>query len=237
MAAIKVVLVEPQPIFLQGVLRDLEKEDDIEVCGTGESGADALALIQKYSPDVATVAIQLPDMSGLAVLEELGETVPVIFVTDQEVREVVFEAMNLGARGYLLKWYSDVTIAEAIRHVMAGHIAMGTRSLDLFVAAVRDQGNPGTVRRGDRLSPRELQIITLLSTGLNQRQISEELGLGFTTVRTHCRNAYLKLGVRSQTAAVAAAHRLGLIDNMERPSRSGVARTSRSSPGARGRRP
>lgn len=208
---IRVIFAEPQGLFLQGALRALEDVPDIDVVATAATAPEAIKLIQEERPDVAVIAVQLPGSSGLGVLEVIDETVPLLMFSSEEARGPIFEAMTLGARGYLSKWYADVTLDEAIRLVAKGEIVMDRPSVKLFVTAVRDRISQGSQARGTPLSKREREVLVLMSRGYRHRRIADELGLSIATIRTHSRNAYVKLGVSNQAAAVTEAFRRGLI--------------------------
>lgn len=206
--AIRVVLAEPQPVFMKASVQELAAPD-IEVVAATALGQEAIELIRRQTPDVAVIAQQFRDVSGIDILHQTREFAPTLFFTQVDSQEVVFEALMLGARGYLLKWYSDISLADGVRRVAGGGFAIGSITMDLFIRAV--QNRVKLHRDTTMLTPREREILTLISEGHRMYLIGPMLGLQPSTVQTHVKNSYRKLGVSSQAQAVREAIRLGLI--------------------------
>jgi DNA-binding NarL/FixJ family response regulator len=214
---VRVLVVDPHPV-LRGVIRmACSSTDDLMVVAEAADVAGAVEACAKYRPDVLVLDLELPDGDGTAVIRgiqalELGARVLVL--TDRTHGGAVLECLRLGAQGYVDKSTGIRTIGTAIRK-----IARGERVIDqeLEQAAVMELGRfARRARLGSEmaaaLTPRELQILDMVSGGLTMRQIATRLGISPRTVESHVAKLYRKLGVRSRVQAVARAAALGLID-------------------------
>ncbi|MGH7993455.1 MAG: response regulator [Limisphaerales bacterium] len=169
-------------------------------CATAE---EALAEIPRLKPDVVLMDVHLPGASGIACTAQLKEKLPdvqVIIVTVYRNHELIFQALQAGACGYLLKRSSPEELLKAINEVRSGGAPMTSEIARMLVEAF--QKKPASVVSGDGLTQRESEILVLLSEGLSNKEIADRVKISYDTVRAHLRHIYEKLHVRGRTEAV-----------------------------------
>ena len=169
-------------------------------CATAE---EALAEIPRLKPDVVLMDIHLPAESGIVCTARLKEALPavqVIIVTVYRNQELIFQALQAGACGYLLKRSSPEEILKAITEVRSGGAPMTSEIARMLVEAF--QKKPASLTSSDGLTQRESEILVLLSEGLSNKEIAERVKISYDTVRAHLRHIYEKLHVRGRTEAV-----------------------------------
>jgi DNA-binding NarL/FixJ family response regulator len=169
-------------------------------CATAE---EALAEIPRQKPDVVLMDINLPGESGIACTAQLKERLPevqVIIVTVYRNHELIFQALQAGACGYLLKRSSPEELLKAVSEVLSGGAPMTSEIARMLVEAF--QKKPANVVPSDGLTQRESEILGLLSEGLSNKEIASRVKISYDTVRAHLRHIYEKLHVRGRTEAV-----------------------------------
>jgi DNA-binding NarL/FixJ family response regulator len=169
-------------------------------CATAE---EALAELPRFNPDVVLMDVHLPGASGIACTAQLKEKLPdvqVIIVTVYRNHELIFQALQAGACGYLLKRSSPEELLKAINEVRSGGAPMTSEIARMLVEAF--QKKPATLTSGDGLTQRESEILVLLSEGLSNKEIADRVKISYDTVRAHLRHIYEKLHVRGRTEAV-----------------------------------
>ncbi|HZV34620.1 MAG TPA: response regulator transcription factor [Verrucomicrobiae bacterium] len=169
-------------------------------CATAE---EALAEIPQLNPDVVLMDIHLPGESGIACTAQLKEKLPgvqVIIVTVYRNHELIFQALQAGACGYLLKRSSPEELLKAISEVRSGGAPMTSEIARMLVEAF--QKKPASLVSGDGLTQRESEILVLLAEGLSNKEIAHRVKISYDTVRAHLRHIYEKLHVRGRTEAV-----------------------------------
>jgi DNA-binding NarL/FixJ family response regulator len=169
-------------------------------CATAE---EALTEIPRLKPDVVLMDVHLPGESGIACTAQLKEKLPgvqVIIVTVYRNHELIFQALQAGACGYLLKRSSPEELLKAINEVRSGGAPMTSEIARMLVEAF--QRKPATLTAGDGLTQRESEILDLLSEGLSNKEIADRVKVSYDTVRAHLRHIYEKLHVRGRTEAV-----------------------------------
>jgi DNA-binding NarL/FixJ family response regulator len=198
------LIIDDHFVVRSGLAASLELEDDLRVVGEGERGEDVRTLFATHQPDVVLMDLQLPGMSGIeataALLRDFPEARVLIFSTfarDEEVQA----ALRAGALGYLQKSSSRDALLEAIRSV-----ANGARSLPTEIdQRLRDrQSEP-------EITPREREILTLVTQGKANKEIAAELGIGEDTVKQHVSRILQKLRVNDRAQATAEAIRRGIV--------------------------
>jgi two-component system NarL family response regulator len=202
--AVTVVIVDDHPVVRDGLTAILSTEPDIDVTGEAGNGADAIARIQELNPDVAIVDLGLPDMSGSDIIRHFcskGADVDFIVLTSIAGDEEIYRALDAGARGYLFKDMARKELVQAIRVVHAGD-----RYIPGPVGVRLAQSFP---RHG--LSPREIEVLEHVATGLRNKEIAYKLALSETTVNAHVKRVLEKLQVCDRTQAVTTALRRGII--------------------------
>jgi DNA-binding NarL/FixJ family response regulator len=213
---IRVVLVDDQTLVRQGIVGLLGLTPQVEVVGEGADGAAALDLVAATRPDVVLLDLRMPVLDGLGVLEALaarGDRTPVLVLTTFADDEALLAALRAGARGYLLKDVSRERLVEAIDVLAAGGSVVQPSVTDSLVRHLTG-GSPAPVADGipaDPLTPRETEVLRLLSGGYSNREIASAMHLAEGTVKNHVSSVLLKLGVRDRTRAVLRALELGLI--------------------------
>jgi DNA-binding NarL/FixJ family response regulator len=206
---IRVLLIDDHPIVHDGVSAVLRAEADIRVIGSADTLERALALIAADTPDVVLADLRLPGQDGVTSVRRLIAAFPnlrIVVFTAYDVEELVFGAMQAGARGYVLKGSPAPELVRAIRHVHEGGTYLSpTIGAKLATQAVRPR------RDVSLLTPRELAVLRLVAAGQSNRQIADSLGITERTVKFHVTAIFNKLGADNRAQAVALAGRRGLL--------------------------
>jgi len=212
---IRVCLVDDHKLVRSGIASLLTLLPDIEVVGEAADGAEALDVIARDAPDVVLLDVRLPRIDGLGVLRALGrrgDKAAVIVLTTFDDDAVLREALDAGARGFLLKDVSLDELADAIRKAAAGQTYLQPGSRGRIEEAFARVGERDyEARTVDDLTDRELEILRFVARGFSNAEIAEALGLAEGTVKNHVSNVLSKLGVRDRTRATIAAIERGLI--------------------------
>jgi DNA-binding NarL/FixJ family response regulator len=203
----KVAVVEDNPVLRGQLVQILGSAEDIRCVGAFASAEEALRQIPSKRPDVVLMDIKLPGMSGIECVAELKSVMPdlqIIMVTVYEDSESLFRALKAGANGYLVKSGPPKALLDAVRDVSAGGSPMSSHIARKVVQHFQ------TVSRSDaeseNLSPREQQVLALLSSGFLYKEIADKLQIGVETVRTYVKNICQKMHVRNRLEAVAKRH-------------------------------
>ena len=201
---IRVFCVDDHPIVREGLAGILLLQADMQLVGEAGSGQDAIELYSALQPDVLLLDLRLRDMSGYEVMEKIFTTFPkakVLVLTSLEGDADIERALALGASGYVVKGTGRDELARAIRSVYAGkkHIpAEVAQRLAQHLAS-------------EKLSPRELEVLTLMARGKRNKEIGAELSIAEDTVKMHVKNILAKLEVNDRTEAVTIAMRRGIL--------------------------
>jgi two-component system nitrate/nitrite response regulator NarL len=213
---IRVAIADDHPILREGLRRLLEDEGGFEVVGQASDGLEAVRLAREMQPDVLLLDLAMPRASGLDALRELsasGAGPKVLLLTVAIDDAQVMEALELGARGVVLKEAATELLFKAIRSVVAGQYWVGRDIVTDIVRHLRERAAALARRRpspAERLTAREREIVAAVAAGDSNRQIAARLGLAEDTVKHHITNIFDKLGVsnRAEMAAYAASHGL-----------------------------
>jgi DNA-binding NarL/FixJ family response regulator len=208
---IRLILVEDQHTILQQQKRLLDRHAELKVVGTARDGTRALELIDQLRPDVVLLDLGLPDIDGIEVTRRIKAGAPqveILIFTIFDEEERVLEAVRAGASGYLLKGTPADRVVEAICEVHGGGSVIQPRLARRLLSHFQTAGGQDV----PQLTPRETEILLLISKGLSNRRAAETLGLSPATVRTHLEHIYAKLEVSNRTEAVTEAIRMGIID-------------------------
>jgi len=200
---ITVALIEDHAGTRASLASVLDGAPGFRCVGSYATAEEALRQIPIQKPDVALVDINLPRMSGIecvARLKELLPKLPILMLTTYEESDLIFNSLRAGARGYLLKKTASVELIPAIEQVHAGGAPMSMSVACKIVDYFQQQHEPSEVQK---LTRREHDILALLAKGFLYKEIGEQLGISFSTVRAHLRNIYEKLHVQSRTQATA----------------------------------
>jgi two-component system, NarL family, nitrate/nitrite response regulator NarL len=208
---VRVVVGDDHPIFRDGLVRALSSSGSVNVVGEADDGPTALELIKTHQPDVALLDYRMPGMDGTqvaAAIRRSGWPTRVLLISAQDESEIVYQAIQEGAAGFLPKEATRAEIVSAVldcaggRHVVSpalvGHLASEIRRRAAVTAPT--------------LSKREREVLQRIGRGQSIPTIAAELYLAPSTVKTHVQRLYEKLGVSDRAAAVAKAMRQGLLD-------------------------
>jgi DNA-binding NarL/FixJ family response regulator len=200
---ITVSIVEDDPSLCEGLVRLLGRTRDFRCLGCYSNGEDALREIPLNPPEVALMDINLPGMDGIECVRKLKETntpIRVVMLTVYENPERIFKALTAGAIGYLLKHRPSPELLNAIRDAHHGGAPMSSQIARKVVQFFQSSPSTG---ESEELSAREREVLDFLAKGYLIKEISDQLGLSFDTVRTYIRRIYEKMHVHSRSQAVA----------------------------------
>ncbi|MBT2539629.1 response regulator transcription factor [Streptomyces sp. ISL-44] len=211
---LRIVLCDDERMVRTALRVILEAEADLEVVGEAATGAQAVPLVRSLAPDVVLMDVRMPEIDGIRATEQIlatmAESPRIVVVTTFENDAYVYGALRAGAAGFLLKRADPDELIGAVRLVARGD------SL-LFPAAVRSLAAAHTAAAAPaapwvaRLTDREADVLRLMATGLSNHEMSERLGVGQQTVKTHVASVLAKTGARDRTQAVIAAYEGGFM--------------------------
>lgn len=206
---IRVMLVDDHTMVRRGLATFLKAYDDLELAGEAENGEAAIQICAEVRPDVILMDMVLPVMDGAAATRAIRQQFPqvqVIALTSFKEGDVVKNALEAGAIGYLLK---DVSADDLVWAIRAAHSGRATLSPEAAQALVETENQPPAP--GLDLTAREREVLALMIEGLNNTQIAGRLGVSPSTIKSHVSNILSKLGVASRTEAVTLALRNHII--------------------------
>ncbi|MGL4489676.1 MAG: response regulator [Rhizobiaceae bacterium] len=213
---IRVAIVEDDPFVLERLESALKDEEDIRIVGIARNAVSGLEMIKNGGFDVLLCDLGLPDGSGVQIIREASrrkDEVDSIVITIFADQAKVIDSIKAGARGYLLKDEQFANCAESIREIRRGGSPISpviARQLLRLFQPERKVGNQ--VRNAENLTPRELEVLNLLSRGFSMNEIANILLLARPTISTFVKGIYRKLEVNSKSEAVYEATNLGLIN-------------------------
>jgi DNA-binding NarL/FixJ family response regulator len=214
--SLRVLIADDQHLVRAGFRTILGIQPDLEVVGEAADGTEAVALATDLKPDVVLMDIRMPGLDGIEATRQIvsAETpeTRVLILTTFDLDEYVYDALQAGASGFLLKDASPESLAAAIRMVGQGDALLApsiTRRLIEEFAAARTPPRPRAAL--DQLSTREREVLTLVAQGLSNREIATQLFVGETTVKTHVTRILTKLGLRDRVQVVVFAYETGLV--------------------------
>ncbi|XGV98024.1 MAG: response regulator [Leptolyngbya sp. BL-A-14] len=208
---IQILLVDDQPIIREGLKSLLESNVDMTVVGEAENGQRAIDQVATLQPDVVLMDIRMPVMDGVAATQAIAEHYPntkVLVLTTFDDDEYVSRAMQLGAKGYLLKDSEPDEIALAIRAVSKGHTQLGPGLFEKALIPVAAPTPTALPAELTQLTPREFEVLQLIASGANNREIAQALFLSENTVKNYVTNILSRLNLRDRTQAALFAHSL-----------------------------
>jgi DNA-binding NarL/FixJ family response regulator len=211
--SIRVLIADDHPVVRRGMSALLSSLEGVEVVAEVGNGEDAVREAQLLRPDVVVMDVQMPGVSGIEATRRLTTAVPgtaVLVVTMFEDDETVFSALQVGARGYLLKGAEQEDILTALRSVVAGQLVVGPRIAQRFIEHLTDPERASGAEPLPVLTGREREVLERLARGQDNATIAAGLGLAAKTVGNHISAIFAKLHVTSRAEAVARARESGL---------------------------
>ncbi len=214
--SVRIAIVDDEALVRGGFRAILEAEPEFEVVAEAADGRQALVAADRFDPDVVVMDIRMPELDGLAATRQLKATHPdvrVLIVTTFDLDDHVYDALQAGAAGFLLKDARPTELIAAVRAVAAGDALIAPqvtrRLIEAFVAS-RPRETVGAERLAG-LSEREREVLLLLATGLSNREIAAAMSLSEATIKSHVAGVLGKLGVRDRVQAVIVAYETGLV--------------------------
>jgi two-component system NarL family response regulator len=201
---IRVLVVDDHPVVREGLAAIIERQPDMTVVAEAADGESALEAFRRNVPDVTLMDLKLPGMSGVETIQRIGSGWPgsrVVVLTTYDGDEEIYQALRMGAQGYLLKDAPREELLDAIRAVHAG-----ARRIPPAVASRLAERLPRS-----ELTPRELDVMQLIAQGQTNRDIARALDLSEGTVKGYIHSIFGKLGVTHRAEAVATAVRRGVV--------------------------
>ncbi|RXR22386.1 response regulator transcription factor [Oerskovia turbata] len=214
----RVVVADDQPVVRYGFAAILDAAEDLEVVGSAGDGAELLDVVATHRPDVAVVDVRMPVMDGIAATAAICAHHPgtsVLILTTFDLDEYVFDALQAGASGFLLKDTPAPRLVEGVRLVADGSMLLGptvTRRLVGDFAQRTTRAAPGI----ENLTGREREVLLTVARGLSNAEIGAELFITEQTVKSHVSEVLRKLGCRDRVQLVIAAYESGLVGLPER---------------------
>lgn len=223
--SLNILVVDDNLEHSRGIKQLLESETNHNVIAIATSGEDAIKIAKKYTPDIILMDMNMPEMDGLTTLQKVlhnNDDARVITLTGYDDQDLVFRAMKLGARGYILKTMVVSQLTEAIEQVKTGKVFLptnlATKFFDQFHVEINKtkSAEPEGENLLNYLTQREEEVLTLLTQGITYKGVAKTLFISETTVKTHVNNIFQKLQVNDRTQAVLYAIKHGLLDKQEK---------------------
>jgi DNA-binding NarL/FixJ family response regulator len=212
--SIRVVLVDDHALVRQGFRRILEDDPELQVVGEASNGLDAIGLVKKTDPDVVVMDMAMPEMSGLHATMELMKQRPgtkVLILSMYSDEQYVRNALDAGAKGYILKNAIENDLTRAVKAVASGEQYLAPELSSLLIRAMQTGGFDKTSDPYDRLTQREKQVLQLIASSKSNKEIAVILDLSVNTVAVHRANLMSALGVHKTAELVLFAVKKGLV--------------------------
>ena len=225
---ISVLLCDDQALVRDGFRMILGNEEDIIVVGEAIDGREAVELTKRLLPQVVLMDVRMPSMNGIEATRRIlasGVESRVLILTTFDLDEYVYEALRAGASGFMLKDVTARQLVDGVHVVASGEALLAPtvtrRLLERFAPTLPGGDEPGPPAL-ESLTERELEILTLLASGLSNAELGAKLYLSEPTIKTHLSSIFRKLGVRDRVQAVIAAFDAGLVEPAPRTGRTSV---------------
>jgi DNA-binding NarL/FixJ family response regulator len=210
---VRVLIADDRPIFragVQGMLRDFP---EIDVVGEAMTGREAVERSRRLKPDVILMDLNMPEMGGIAATRAIKEESPdsvILALTVSEAEEDIVEMVAAGASGYVLKDVDPASLARSIQDAHAGHFQLDDALTRRVIVRLGSTLKRSRRPLAEPLTERETQILRMVVEGMSNKAIASRLGLGEGTIKSHLRNIYRKLQVRTRAEAAAQAVQLDI---------------------------
>ncbi len=211
----RILLVDDHALVRQGLRALLEEESDLTIVGEAEDGQQAINLATQLEPDIMLMDLSMPGMSGIQATQQIRERFPhvrVVVLSMHENEEYVFQVLQAGASGYVLKRSTTTELVLALHAVAAGSTFLSPAVSDILIGDyVRRSITRGADETPGTLSARESAILQLIAQGFNNRQIAEQLHISIKTVETHRSNLMRKLDAHDRAELLQIAREQNLL--------------------------
>jgi DNA-binding NarL/FixJ family response regulator len=211
---IRVVVVDDDALIREGLRLIVDQETDMEIVGNADNGKAAIELTKRLEPDVVLMDIRMPGVDGLEATASIvgsGSRTRVVILTTFELDEYVFEAIRVGASGFLLKRSPPAQLLEAIRVVAAGEALLSPSVTKKLIEAFASRSPKVVPKVIESLTQREREVLRGIGRGLSNHDLAEDLYISENTVKTHVKRVFLKIGARDRAQAVVIAYESGLV--------------------------
>ena len=212
---IKVLVADDQSMVRAGFRMLLAQEPDIDVVGEASNGLEAIDKATRLGPSVILMDIRMPELDGLEATRRIlasDDPPRILVLTTFDLDEYVYEALQAGASGFVLKDDPPEQLIAALRTVAAGDALLSPAVTKQVIRRFAQLPRPTPPKAVEELTARELDIFRLIAEGLSNAEISERLYIGETTVKTHVTHILQKLGLRDRVQAVVLAYQTGLFE-------------------------
>jgi DNA-binding NarL/FixJ family response regulator len=217
--AIRILIADDQALVRAGFKMILEAEQDLEVVGEASDGGEALEEVRRLRPDIVLMDVRMPDLDGIEATRQLmsdpATSTKVVMLTTFDMDEYVYEALQAGASGFLLKDVPPEQLVDGIRAVASGDALLAPsitkRVIEEFVSRPRAAVPASPPPEVGELTERELEVLKQVARGLSNAEIAQELFVSEATVKTHVAHVFRKLGLRDRVQAVVFAYESGLV--------------------------
>jgi DNA-binding NarL/FixJ family response regulator len=202
---VRVIVADDHPVVRDGIRGMLEQDPRLQVIGEAAGGHEAVTLVRSLDPDLVLMDLRMPDGDGVSAIRSLRaldrRRPRILVLTTYDTDHDIHAAVDAGADGYLLKATPRAELVDAVLKAAAGQSVLAPSAARSLVERTRD----------DRLTDRELQVLTAIARGGTNREVARDLLVSEATVKTHLLHLYPKLGVRDRAAAVRVAYERGLL--------------------------
>lgn len=216
---ISVLIADDQALVRAGFRMILEAEADFAVVGEAIDGVDALAAVRNLKPDIVLMDVRMPELDGIEAARRLLETgrtaTKVVMLTTFDMDEYIYEALRIGASGFLLKDVPPEQLVSGLRAVASGDALLAPAVTRRVIAEFIRRPRVSATRREhelDELTPRELEVLKLIARGMSNAEIAGHLFVTTTTVKTHVARILMKLHLRDRVQAVVLAYQAGVMN-------------------------
>jgi two-component system NarL family response regulator len=209
----KVLIVDDHALLRRGVRNAIEPEEDFEVVGEAEDGAEALAKAKELKPDLILMDISMPHGNGLEAVSAIKRELPdvkIIMLTVHDEDENLLEAIKRGAEGFMSKKVRANALLDSLRDAMRGEAAISKHMAGKILKEFARLAKIEAKKTSGQLTPREKEVLQKLSEGLSNKEIGLSLYISENTVKVHVKNILRKLHLQNRTEAAAYAQRWGL---------------------------
>lgn len=207
---IRILIVDDHEVVREGLRAILQTDPEVELVGEAADGSEAVRLAAELEPDIVLMDLSMPGVGGIEAIEqikELGLPLEIVILTTYADDELIVRGLRAGARGYLLKDAGRKALFDSIRAAHRGELLLPSSVAERVMTHLEKP----ELARHQQLSPREIEVLTLMADGAANKQIAGRLEIAERTVKAHISSVFMKLEVNSRAEAVAVALRKGLI--------------------------